>query len=419
MRGLTVMVVATVAAAACAGESGRGAVTSRDSAGVRIVENQGPSWATGQAWTVVDSPLVDIGGKANEPAYELAEVRGPVRLSDGRLIVGNAATNDIRLYDAAGKHLVSSGRQGSGPGEYQMIMGIWAGPGDSVLVFDMMVRRLTVLDRDGRVGRSFELGGLGGSFVPVGGRVAFSIPVGWSGDGSVVSIGQNLAINQDRPGVYRDSADVIRYAPDGAVRDTLGRFPGPEMETLKLTIGPQTMAVPQPVQLGKQTVTLVDGARFFVAQNDAWEIEIRGLDGKLQTLVRAAVTPHSLTEAEIAEHRKETIETVMGSSMVRNIPEQLKQQMTARYEQAKYPATLPFFAGLLADPLGNLWAQEVMPPGEKRQVFAVVDSAGTFLGRVTMPEDFRPTFIGPDAVFGVWKDAEDVEHVRGYSLRKP
>jgi hypothetical protein len=36
-----------------------------------------------------------------------------------------------------------------------------------------------------------------------------------------------------------------------------------------------------------------------------------------------------------------------------------------------------------------------------------------------MPDRFRPFWIGRDAVAGVWKDADDVEYVRVYALRKP
>jgi hypothetical protein len=48
----------------------------------------------------------------------------------------------------------------------------------------------------------------------------------------------------------------------------------------------------------------------------------------------------------------------------------------------------------------------------------VFDESGGLLGRVTMPEDFRAASIGADAVYGVWKDEDDVEHVRAYRLRK-
>lgn len=47
------------------------AVTVRDSAGARIVENQGPAWSPTQGITVSDSPLVRIGGPDGPVGQEL------------------------------------------------------------------------------------------------------------------------------------------------------------------------------------------------------------------------------------------------------------------------------------------------------------------------------------------------------------
>ena len=412
-------VIALAVLAACNQGSGPGAAVTRDSAGIRIVENAGPAWKAGKGWTVVDSPLVDIGGRTDSAAYELDQVRGPVRLSDGRLAFANATSNEIRLFDASGKHLRSVGRSGSGPGEYQGIAGIWAGSGDSVLVADIMLRRITVLDREANTAREYSLGGLGGQLVPFGGRVELAIPLGVFRDGSVAGVSQSIAINQNRLGIYRDSVSIVRYAPDGTVRDTLGRVPGVEMEQMTLSFGAQQVSVPSAVPLGKQTVAGIRGGLLFVAQNNHWEIEVRADDGTLRTLARAPIAPGKLTPSDIAAHRKELLAAMEAQPIMRRIPAAFKSQITARIEQTKYPETLPYFATLLVDDEGNVWAQEAAAPTRKAQRFAVVDSTGRWLGTVTMPGRFQPTFIGPDAVYGVWKDDADVEHVRAYALRKP
>lgn len=412
------LTLALLAACGGGGDAKAGSAATRDSAGITIVENAGPAWAAGQGWKVVDSPLVDIGGKGGDPAYELDQVRGPVRLTDGRLVIANAATSEVRFYDAGGKHLRSSGRNGSGPGEYQQIAGLWRGPGDSLWVADLLVRRLTVLDSgEAKAGRLFTLGAQG-SLMPTNGKVDFAIPTGLFADGSVAAISQTFAINQKREGVFRDSMSVIHYGADGVVRDTMGRFPGAEMEQITLTFGPQSVSAPTPVPLGKQTAVAVGGSRIFVAQNNGWEIEVRGLDGKLQVLARSSTTPGRITPSDVAAHRKEQLDAMEALPQIRNLPEAMKKQFTARITEAKYPATFPFFAALVADEEGNVWAQEATSPVVKAGRYAVVDSTGRWLGVVAMPADFRPTYIGADAIYGVWKDAEGVEHVRGYRLRK-
>jgi len=406
---------------ACGGSAGDtkpGSATTRDSAGVRIVDNAGPAWVGDTRWTVGDSALVDIGGKTGNPAYEVDQVRGPVRLADGRIAIANATTNDIRIYDPQGKHLHTSGRAGRGPGEYSMIVGIWRGTGDSLVVDDILIRRITVLDHDGNVGRSFALG-TPGSLIPTNGQVNLAVPVGLFADGSIVGVSQSLGINQRRAGVFRDSITVIHYGTDGAVRDTMGRFPGTEMEQLTLHVGQREISSPSPVPLGKQTWVLVDRDRLTVARNNAWELELRSADGKLRTLARAPIKAGRLTPSDIAANRKEQLRSLEATPMLRGIPEAIKTQLRSRVEQVNYPATLPFFASLLADPAGNVWAEEAAAPTRKAKRFVVVDSTGRWLGTVEFPQNFRPTLITDDAAYGVWKDEDDVEHVRGYPLRKP
>jgi hypothetical protein len=185
-----------------------------------------------------------------------------------------------------------------------------------------------------------------------------------------------------------------------------------------MTMLGRSMSAPMPVPLGRQFVALARGDRVYASVNNAWEIEIRGLDGGLTRLIRAAEQPATITADDITASRKALRDQMEAQPMMRNVPEPIKKQLTARVDQAKYPATFAFFAGLLADADGNLWAEQVSSGADKIQRFAVIDSTGRFLGRVSMPANFRASWIGSEAVYGVWKDADDVEHVRAYPLRK-
>jgi hypothetical protein len=410
MRGI-LLLGAVLAVAGCGGggDGGSAAVT-RDSAGIAIVENTGSAWTAGQEWKV-DSVILDIGG-------DVDSVSGPVRLGDGRLAIANAGTHEVRVYDPSGTQVHASGRAGDGPGEYRMLAGIWRGPGDSLLVSDFLARRVSVLDREARFARSFSLGGNTGGLMPVGGRIEFAVPQGWFADGSVVGVTMSFTMNQARQGSYRDTVSALRYGPDGAVRDTIARFPGAEFEQMTMSMGGQSFSAPMPVPLGRQSVTAAEGDLFYLAQNTAWEIEVRGPDGRLVRLIRLQAEARPLTPDGIAAHRKAQLDQIEAMPAMRGMPPALKTQLTARIEQAKYPATLPFVSSLLVDSEGHLWAQEVPPPGDETATFAVFDPSGRLLGRVTMPEDFRVGSIGADGVYGVWKDADDVEHLRAYRLRK-
>ena len=393
--------------------------TRRDSAGVQIVENTGPVWASGAGWTVVDSPLVDIGGKAGDPAYDLAQVTGVVMLANGRLAVGVGAAYQIRFYAADGTHLASSGAKGSGPGEYQGPGGMWPFPGDSVVVSDIMLRRLTVLSDSGQLGRSFSLGGEAGFAMPQGGRFSFAMPGGTLPDGRVLAVSQAFRVGDDaRTGPYRDSADYIVYSSAGSAPDTIGRFPAIEMEQVAMTMGNQSFTAPSPVPLGKSTPTAFVGNDLFVSMNEAWEIEQRGADGTLKRIIRVSTPPRPVSADAEAAHRAVMRQAIEDQPMLRGMPEQIRKQMFDRVDKAVYPKTFPFIVSIEGGDDGTIWVHEQGDPGDERRVYAVLDSTGTFLGRVTFPAKFEPRSIGTDKVAGVWKDADDVEHVRVYAIRK-
>jgi hypothetical protein len=415
--------LAAFAAGACAGSGSEGAAASatrRDSAGIQIVENSGPLWTDAKAWTVADSPLVDIGGVAGDPAYDFDQVNGVIRLSSGRLAVAITGTSQVRIYDAEGTHLATSGARGSGPGEYQAIAGFYPLAGDSVMVLDIMTRRLTVLDDSGKVGRTYSLGGETGFSMPgEGGRVQFAIPAGAFTDGAVLGVVQSFQINADRTGPYRDSTMYVVYGPDGVVRDSIGRFPGVEMEQIPLTFGPQSFKAPSPVPLGRNTMVAVERDQVILGTNDSWELQVRATDGTLRRLIRVAQAPRPVSPEQVAAHRVETRKLMENQPMMRTVPEQFRKQFYDRIEQAKYPETFPFIEGILAANDGTLWVHEQGNPGNERRVLAVFDSTGQLLGRVRLPDRFRPTHVTGDVIAGVWQDADDVEYVRVYQVRKP
>ncbi|MDZ4673599.1 MAG: hypothetical protein SGI84_04030 [Gemmatimonadota bacterium] len=409
-----------VAVAACAGTGGDGAgeATVRDSSGITIVENAGGVWAPGSGWSLGAEPMVQLGGNATEPSYDFSQVTGALMLGNGSIAVANSSSSEIRFFDAAGVYQFASGRQGSGPGEYGAITGMFRTPADSLVVLDILVRRLTVLGPDGGVGRSFSLGGLGGAMVPgADGSISMSLPAGLLDDGSLVGVSLGLQINAERAGNFRDSMPAIRFGPDGAVLDTLGWFPGIEMQEMTLNFGGQSISTPTGVPLGRNTLIVAAGSRVYVATNDRFEVEVREPAGRLTSLIRANGAPRELKPDGVALHRKDQVQ-LMDANLGAGLPPQLRDQMVEHLNTVAYPTTLPFIANILLDDAGNLWVQEQDQPGDRTPRFAVFDATGRLQGWVDMPERFQPTQIRSGKVIGIWRDQDDVEHVRVYALNR-
>ena len=123
--------------------------SARDSAGVTIVENTRPAWRAGDSWLVPETARVTIGVIGGDPAYELFRPRAAFRLSDGRIVIANTGTQQVRYYAESGRHIMSVGGRGGGPGEFRRVDRVFRVQDDSVVVYDQTQRRITVFDPDG------------------------------------------------------------------------------------------------------------------------------------------------------------------------------------------------------------------------------------------------------------------------------
>ncbi|MYH22259.1 MAG: hypothetical protein F4130_08275 [Acidobacteria bacterium] len=75
---------------------------SRDSAGIRIVENVRPADDSRLPWRVGQKPSVSIGAVVGDEAYLLHQVSDAVVLPDGTIVVANAGTNELRVFNGSG-----------------------------------------------------------------------------------------------------------------------------------------------------------------------------------------------------------------------------------------------------------------------------------------------------------------------------
>lgn len=127
----------------------------RDSAGVTVVENTAPRWGEDAGWSLSERPSTSIGVLEGDPEDQLFRVRGAVRLEDGRLVVANAGTGEVRFYSPDGRFIHSAGREGEGPGEFGAMGPLYRLGPDSLLVWDNAGLRMSVFDTAGAFVRAF------------------------------------------------------------------------------------------------------------------------------------------------------------------------------------------------------------------------------------------------------------------------
>jgi hypothetical protein len=385
----------------CAGEGpDRNSFTTRDSAGIHIVENAAPVWGEGEAWRLSEQPLVDIGGLEGDPDYELYRVTGAVRLPDGRIVIGNSGTNQLRFYDGSGVHLTDVGGEGEGPGEFRFINWVNLYRGDSLAVYDMRNMRISIFDSDGQFGRSFPVRGVDES-----GR---GMPYGVFADGSVL-VGILSFGGPDAGGeVSREPEPLYALSPDGESKDSL--FASLGAERFMHSAGGGLVFVGSPM-FGRSTEYGVHGSRFYVASNDSYEVHVQAQDGGLQSIVRRQFEHLEVTSADI--------DSMRARQLGDDVPAGMRDAMIEVLDATPIRETMPAFGGIRLDRMGNLWVGEYSRPGNIIPRWTVFSPEGEMLGTMSMPERFGIRDIGDDYVLGTWRDELEIEHVRMYELVKP
>lgn len=394
--------LATAAGAAWSAGCREGAgepVVVRDSAGVEIVESREPAWSPGQAWRVGREPRLSIGTADGPEGQQLFRVGDALRLSDGRILVENRGTSEVRVFGPDGAFLHAVGGPGEGPGELREVGGL-AVSGDSLFVLDRGLGRISLFDLDGAFRLSFRLDPTGDPVRPLrlyrlSGRFS---------DGSFLLAPRAFPADmRERPTLFWDSVPHLLYSGNGALRDTIGTFGG-----LEIFATPEFSTMPP---FARHSVAALRQDRFVVGRSFAWRLESYGPDGRLLRVVRRTGKPPPVTPegaARILEGRLAGIED-----------EERRRRTRDRYDALELPERMPAYSDLVVDGEGHLWVKEYRPPWETGpEAWNVFSPEGRWLGSVDLPEGLRATDVGPDWILGVRRGALEVEHVELYELER-
>lgn len=389
-----------VTLAGCGGEGAdsSGAVI-RDSAGIQIVENTAPLWPEGKGWYLSEQPALSIGELEGDPNYQLYQVADARRLSDGRIVVANAGSNELRFYDGRGRFLAAAGRKGGGPGEFKGLTDVWALADDSLLAYDFRNDRISFFDPGGEFVRSFQLQSL------TGGRSSPSLVAPFA-DGSLLVSARTMFFSpQTEGGLRRDSVLYLRCDPAGELLDSAGWFPGPEWYVKS----DEGIMAASSRAFGRSPVATAFADAFYFGSSDSYEIARYDGNGLLQRLIRRTHRSLDVTPEDIESWIEERLADADDENQ-RNFWQKL-------YANMPFPETMPAYERLIVDDEGSLWVEEYRRPTDEQPRWTVFDGEGVMLGEVTTPPEFRVFQIGSDFVLGRWTDELDIEHVQLYKLK--
>lgn len=391
--------VAGLTMSSCGSEPPASASAERvDSAGIEIVTNRGAAWEAEPAWRLLPTPVLSIGTIEGGDEEQLFRVVGAARLGDGRVVVANAGSSELRFYQEDGSYLSSVGGSGDGPGEFREMSSLHVGAVDSLWVYDRRSRRVSIFSDAGDFARSLNVPLLGSSDFP-------SFLGVFDDNSALLGTDHIYSAERDVSGINRPTQTLYRMKSAGGLVDTIGHFPGTEsyVETNGSSLNIMSF------KFARSSVVTAAGNGFHFSSADESEIESYSLDGRPQRLIRWVRAARPVTPADVERWKRERMA---------GMPEGLRQMTQAMVDHLPFPETMPSLSEVRVDTEGNIWAQDYQAWDTDAPRWFVFGRDGQLLGDLSMPVGFRVYQIGSDYVLGRRIDELEIEHVDVYSLEK-
>ena len=369
-----------------------------ETAGVYIVENARPPADSRLDWRIGEQPALSIG-EIDGPDPYLLDISDMLRMPDGRIIVADRVSGELRAFDTLGVHLATWGGSGEGPGEFTNLIHVDRWPGDSLVARWSQGNRLTVFDSQGNYGRVFGIQD----------RVRISVETVLPGGLILASRLGTTESSQD--GLSRSRRLYEIRGPKGEPGPSIGSFLGSEWYSPPVDDGVMVIGIPY----SRELVGVPWGDDVVVSSNDTYEIRVYSTDGTLKRIVRREHDLIPTTPAHLDAH----IERLVAGSPE---PERAarRRERQELYRDVRLPDTHPAFRRVRADELDHLWVQEYFLPEEAgpNPIWTVFGPEGHVLGFMETPAGLRIFQIGADYILGYATDELGVEYVQLWSLSR-
>jgi hypothetical protein len=352
------------------------------------------------------------------------QVNGVRELRDGRVLVNDMRDKVVQLIDFKTGTAKKIGREGSGPKEYALPMGIVALPGDTSGVYDPLNRRMLLILPNGEPGDFVQTSPPPSANARSGGGIAISLaaPRYTDAKGRLYYLGSNFPRpNEARPAV--DSQPVLRYARGDAKADTMAwvRVPGNNVRISGTANNQQVrMGVANPFAPRDEWAVTPDG-RVAVIRSPEYRVDWNAPSPARGTPI--AYDKIKLTEKHKAQWRDSRRNASMitmsvgprGSSASAGSPSATNVSLP---EPTDWPDVLPPFTNnaAFAAPNGQIWIARTREADDNIPTYDVIDAAGKLVARVALPARTRVVGFGNGVVYTVRTDEDDLQYLQRFRI---
>lgn len=358
----------------------------------------------------------------DRPTAEFAEpftrVAGVRELRDGRVVVLDAQDQSIHLVDLRTGSSAPIGRQGDGPGEFRLPLRMFAMPGDTSVVYDMVrPYSMLLIGPDGKAGGSRSIEGAEGGLVT---RVNVDAADAMGRVYGKANIGRTTG----------DSVEIVRLNPRNRRWEAVAKVCNKGYSELRDTrgcsggVGPPTASGPVRMTGGPTPFVTVDqwavapDGRIAIVAADPYRVTMIGPDGARRVGPPIAVTPIPVTEGHRQAYLERMRQPAATITSTRDGQTTTSYRRTPFQEPTEWPSRLPAF---LPDAVrfatdGTLWVQRTTTDAGAPPTYDLIGPAGTVVSRMVLPARTRLVGFGTGTIYLVRIDADDLEYLQRYRL---
>jgi hypothetical protein len=293
-----------------------------------------------------------------------------VRLANGGFAAADWGAKTIFIFDSGGNVVRRVGGQGSGPAEFQGPQLVQRLRGDTLLVWDQFLRRLSWVDPHS--GQVFS--------VQLDVRIAYGARpvVGQLHSGRIVVRHESI-VPSDRGGSRRSVRLYLADKSGGEVKE-LGQYEGGSEDGQGYRFFAPSLR------------TMTDGRLVYVGFNSRWLIEVIDAQGRRVDSLYRPWAPAIVDSKQRARLRD--LFSDRGSP----------PSVTA---DDRFDSTIPAFGAILLDDEGYKFVAEYAAPYSAPKAMQVFDPANRWICEVALPADFLPTEVGRDYMLGIRRTEEE------------
>ncbi|HUP18712.1 MAG TPA: 6-bladed beta-propeller [Gemmatimonadota bacterium] len=358
--------------------------------GATLVRHTPPADGVPVTWRLDEE--LRIGTMEGGGPAQFGRVGGLDVAPDGRIIVLDAQAQDIRVFDADGRHLRTLGRKGGGPGELEGANGVVLGEDGLLRVPDGRNDRVSYFDLDAGFVRSYP-------YTP--------LYVTWTFDGVLDENGVLWAIHRippDQPG-ERGQEAYVGYDSAGVAVDTLPR----PVEHRDPRNDPGFWAIERD---GRMMASL--GVPFYARAQHVLDRRLRFWSTVLGDPTYRLERRDPGAEPDLVIETGRPLQPV-DRAAADSIAAGWEREYAVRLDRSKIPENAPAIINFFMDDDERLWVVARTPDSDSTGTLDAYDSIdGRWLG--TLVADFPlmaypPPVIRGDRVWAVVWDELDVSYV--------